>query len=46
MSRPLSSRVRGGGRVIVAGESFTPGGGIEGAWLAGNASARRLLEEE
>lgn len=46
LSRPLSLRVRGGGRVIVTGESFAPGGGIEAAWLAGNRSARRLLEEE
>jgi hypothetical protein len=46
LSRPLSLRVSGGGRVIVTGESFAPGGGIEAAWLAGNASARRLLEEE
>ena len=46
MSRPVSLRVPGGGRVIVTGESFVPGGGIEAAWLAGIASARRLLEEE
>jgi len=46
MSRPLFLRVHGGGRVIVTGESFAPGGGIEAAWLAGNASARRLREEE
>jgi hypothetical protein len=46
MSRPLALRVRGGGRVLVTGESFAPGGGIEAAWLAGNASARRLIEEE
>jgi predicted NAD/FAD-dependent oxidoreductase len=46
MSRPLSLRVAGGGRVIITGESFVPGGGIEAAWLAGIASARRFLEEE
>lgn len=46
MSRPLRLVLRGGGRVIVTGESFAPGGGIEGAWLAGNAAAVRLLEEE
>ncbi len=46
LSRPLSLQVRGGGRVLVTGESFAPGGGIEAAWLAGNASARRLVEEE
>ena len=46
LSRPLSLRLRGGGRVIVTGESFAPGGGIEAAWLAGNASARRLFEGE
>lgn len=46
MSRPLSLRVPGGGRIVVTGESFAPGGGIEAAWLAGIASARRLLEEE
>jgi predicted NAD/FAD-dependent oxidoreductase len=46
LSRPLSLRIRGGGRVVVTGEAFAPGGGIETAWLAGNACARRLLEEE
>jgi len=46
LSRPLSLRVSGGGRVIITGESFAPGGGIEAAWLAGKASARRLVEEE
>jgi len=46
LSRPLSLRVRDGGRVLVTGESFAPGGGIEAAWLAGIASARRLIEEE
>jgi predicted NAD/FAD-dependent oxidoreductase len=46
MSRPLVLRVPEGGRVVVTGEAFAPGGGIEAAWLAGRASARRLLEEE
>jgi predicted NAD/FAD-dependent oxidoreductase len=46
LTRPLSVRIRSGGRVIVTGESFAPGGGIEAAWLAGNASAARLMEEE
>lgn len=46
MSQPIFLRLSGGGRVIVTGESFAPGGGIEGAWLAGRASARRLREEE
>ena len=46
LSRPLAVRPPGGRRVIVTGESFGPGGGIEAAWLAGNAAAMRLLEEE
>ena len=46
MSRPLSIRLGGGGRVIVTGEAFAQGGGIEAAWRAGRAAARRLLEEE
>jgi renalase len=46
LTRPLVLRLGRGGRVIVTGESFAPGGGIEAAWLAGNASARRLQEEE
>jgi renalase len=46
LSRPITLRVRGGGRLIVTGESFAAGGGIEAAWLAGRASARRVLEEE
>ena len=46
LNRPLSVRLPGTGRVIVTGESFAPGGGIESAWLAGNAGARRVLDEE
>jgi predicted NAD/FAD-dependent oxidoreductase len=46
LRRPLALRVGALARVILTGESFAPGGGIESAWLAGNASARRLLEEE
>jgi predicted NAD/FAD-dependent oxidoreductase len=46
LSRPVCLRIRGGGRVIVTGESFAPGGGIEASWLAGNAAAARVLEEE
>ena len=44
-TRSVDAAVVGAG-VIVTGESFAPGGGIEAAWLAGNASARRFLEEE
>lgn len=46
LSRPVAFPVRGGGRVIVTGESFAPGGGIEASWLAGSAAAVRLLGEE
>lgn len=46
LSRPLLLRRPGGGRIVVTGEAFTPGGGIEGAWLAGLAAARRLVAEE
>jgi len=46
LSRPVALSMRGGGRVIVTGESFAPGGGIEASWLAGHAAAARLLEEE
>jgi renalase len=46
MTRPLSLRLPRGGRIVVTGESFAPGGGVEAAWLAGNACARRLIEED
>ena len=46
MTRPLSLRLPRGGRIIITGESFAPGGGVEAAWLAGNACARRLIEED
>jgi len=46
LTRPVSLRVRGGGRVILTGEAFAPGGGLEASWLAGNAAAARLFEEE
>jgi predicted NAD/FAD-dependent oxidoreductase len=46
LSRPVSLRVRGAGRLIITGESFAPGGGIEASWLAGNAAAARIVEEE
>jgi len=46
LTRPVALCPGGGGRVIVTGESFAPGGGIEASWLAGNAAARRLIEEE
>jgi len=46
LSRPVAFSVRGGGQVIVTGESFAPGGGIEASWLAGSAAAARLLGEE
>jgi len=46
LRRSLQLRLPRGGRVIFTGESFAPGGGVEAAWLAGNESARRLMEEE
>jgi renalase len=46
LSRPLGIRLPRGGRVVITGESFAPGGGVEAAWLAGNACARRLIEED
>jgi renalase len=46
LSRPLTIRLPRGGRIVVTGESFAPGGGVEAAWLAGNACTRRLIEEE
>jgi predicted NAD/FAD-dependent oxidoreductase len=32
--------------MVITGEAFSPGGGVESAWLAGNACARRLIEED
>jgi renalase len=46
LTRPVALRVRGGGLLIVTGEAFAPGGGIEASWLAGRAAAARIVEEE
>lgn len=46
LTRPLLLRLPLGGRVVITGESFAPGGGVEAAWRAGHAGAQRLIEEE
>jgi len=45
LSRPVKVHLPGGGRLVVTGEAFAPGGGIEAAWTAGRAAARRVMEE-
>lgn len=43
MTAPLLLRDRDHGIMAITGESFAPGGGVEGAWVAGRELARRLV---
>ena len=44
LTEPVLVTLSGGARIGLTGELFSPGGGVEAAWLAGRALARRLLE--
>jgi hypothetical protein len=45
LSRPLFMKLAGGLGVGLAGDVFSPGGGVQAAWLSGKRLAERLLEE-
>lgn len=45
LSSPVRVQLPGGGRLHLTGEAFAPGGGVEAAWTAGRAAARRVMEE-
>ncbi len=46
LSAPLFLELPGGARLGLAGELFAPGGGVAGAWTAGDRLARRILAED
>lgn len=43
---PMLFRLPGGAKLGVCGDRFSPGGGVEAAWLSGRALARRVLAAE
>jgi renalase len=45
LARPVLTRFPEGPRLGLAGDVFSPGGGVQAAWLSGSALARRLLNE-
>jgi len=46
LTAPLLLEFPGGRKLGLAGEVFSPGGGVEAAWLSGRRLARRLLGEK
>ncbi|HVP67064.1 MAG TPA: FAD-dependent oxidoreductase [Anaeromyxobacteraceae bacterium] len=46
LAAPLLLQLEGGGRMGLCGDRFSPGGGIEAAWISGRELARRILAEE
>ncbi len=45
LSRPVLTTLQQGARLGLAGDVFSPGGGVQAAWLSGAALAQRLLNE-
>lgn len=45
LARPLLTRFPDGPRLGLAGDIFSPGGGVQAAWLSGSTLAQRLLNE-
>ena len=45
LARPVLLPLPGGPRLGLAGDVFSPGGGVQAAWLSGSALARRILNE-
>lgn len=45
LAQPLCLPLPGGQRLGLAGELFSPGGGVQAAWLSGGKLAHRLLQE-
>jgi len=45
LSRPLLTTFQQGARLGLAGDVFSPGGGVQAAWLSGAALAQRFLNE-
>lgn len=45
LAGPLSIELPGGQQLGLAGDLFSPGGGVQAAWLSGRRLAQRLLQE-
>jgi predicted NAD/FAD-dependent oxidoreductase len=45
LARPVLARFPEGPRLGLAGDVFSPGGGVQAAWLSGSALAQRFLNE-
>ena len=45
LAGPVLCELDGGVRLGLAGELFSPGGGVEAAWASGRRLARRILEK-
>ena len=45
LARPVLTRFSEGPRLGLAGDVFSPGGGVQAAWLSGSALAQRILNE-
>jgi renalase len=45
LAGPLSFTLPGGRQLGLAGDLFSPGGGVQAAWLSGRRLAQRLLQE-
>ena len=46
LAGPMVLPMPGGGRLAICGDRFAPGGGVEAAWMSGNAAGRRLAATE
>jgi predicted NAD/FAD-dependent oxidoreductase len=45
LARPILTMLDNGSRLGLAGDVFSPGGGVQAAWLSGATLAQRLLNE-
>ncbi|MBK8793697.1 MAG: FAD-dependent oxidoreductase [Holophaga sp.] len=45
LARPILATLKHGPRLGLAGDVFSPGGGVQAAWLSGSALAQRMLNE-
>jgi predicted NAD/FAD-dependent oxidoreductase len=46
LTRPMIAALEDGARIGLAGEIFSPGGGVQGAWRSGRRLAARLISED
>jgi predicted NAD/FAD-dependent oxidoreductase len=46
LTGPMLVELPEGARLGLAGDGFSPGGGVQAAWRSGHELARRILEEQ